>query len=73
MDTDQCQVVVTGIKKDFIVRVKDIVGQDLYIKSIASEINLININTSFMAPGLYILTVTDGVDFFKQEKIVISR
>ncbi|OQA07661.1 MAG: hypothetical protein BWY67_01677 [Bacteroidetes bacterium ADurb.Bin397] len=70
---DQCQVVVTGIKKDFIVRVKDIVGQDLYIKSIASEINLINIDTSFMTPGMYILIVTDGVEFFKQEKIVISR
>ncbi|MBP9082122.1 MAG: T9SS type A sorting domain-containing protein, partial [Bacteroidia bacterium] len=70
---DQCQVLLTGIKKAFVLRIQNMVGKDIYLKSIAPQITLININTSYMAPGMYMLTVTDGVEFFKQEKLIISR
>ncbi|MBK6640124.1 MAG: T9SS type A sorting domain-containing protein [Bacteroidetes bacterium] len=60
-------------QKAFVLRIQNMVGKDIYLKSIAPQITLININTSYMAPGMYMLTVTDGVEFFKQEKLIISR
>ena len=70
---DKCQVHVYGINNDYILEIKNLIGQLLYSKSISAVIDINTVNTSSLAPGMYILTVSDGIEFLNQVKLIISR
>ncbi|MBL0340223.1 MAG: hypothetical protein IPP71_04455 [Bacteroidetes bacterium] len=65
--------VFLNMEHDFILEIRNSVGQLIYYKKIAAKTSSFEIALTQINSGFYLVSINDGVAIFDQKKLVIAK
>ncbi|MBL0343057.1 MAG: T9SS type A sorting domain-containing protein [Bacteroidetes bacterium] len=71
--TDRCEIRFLNMEHDFILEIRNSVGQLIYYKKIAAKTSSFEIALTQINSGFYLVSINDGVAIFDQKKLVIAK